>query len=86
MTANPVLVEVTRSAWVESRHRGAFAVANADGAVPCTGGDIGAQVFPRSALKPLQALSLIETGAAKNFGLVEREVALACSSHVHAAR
>lgn len=37
--------------------------------------------FPRSAFKPLQALNLIKTGAADSFGLDDRHLALACSSH-----
>jgi L-asparaginase II len=38
-------------------------------------------VFPRSAVKALQALVLIETGAADKFGFGDEELALACSSH-----
>ncbi len=77
----PVLVEVTRGAAVESRHRGAFAVVDAAGAVVLAAGDIDAPVFPRSAVKPLQALPLVESGAASAFGLTRRELALACASH-----
>ncbi len=77
----PVLVEVTRGGAVESRHRGAFAVVDAAGAVVLAAGRIYAPVFPRSAVKPLQALPLVESGAAAAFGLGRREVALACASH-----
>jgi L-asparaginase II len=38
-------------------------------------------VFPRSAFKALQALPLIESGAAETFGVSEEELALACASH-----
>jgi L-asparaginase II len=78
---NPVLVEVTRGGLVESRHRGAVAVLDADGAVVQSIGDIECPVFPRSAVKPLQALPLVETGAADKFNLSDSEIALACSSH-----
>lgn len=76
-----VLVEVTRGGRVESRHRGAVAVVDADGALVLGAGDIDARVFPRSAVKAIQALPLLETGAADRFGLTDAEVALACASH-----
>jgi L-asparaginase II len=78
---NPVLVEVTRGNLVESRHRGAVAVNDADGAIVFRLGDIEQPVFPRSAVKALQALPLIETGAADAFGFGPRELALAQASH-----
>ncbi len=79
--ANPVLAEITRGDTVESRHRGAFAVVDAAGGVALSAGDIERPVFPRSAIKPIQALPLIETGAAAAFALGDREIALACASH-----
>lgn len=79
--ANPVLVEVTRGALVESVHRGAIAVCDAAGAMQTAMGDIDAAVYPRSSLKPVQALPLIETGAADWFDLGSEEIALACASH-----
>ena len=78
---NPVLVEVTRAALVESVHRGAVAVADAGGAIRFALGDIEAVVYTRSALKPIQVLPLLETGAADAFGVSDEEVALACASH-----
>jgi len=78
---NPVLVEVTRGALVESIHRGAVAIAAADGTLRFALGDVDNPVFTRSSLKPIQALPLIESGAAEAFGLSDEEVALACASH-----
>ena len=78
---NPVLVEVTRGPLLESRHRGAVAVCDADGKTALAVGDVSAPVFPRSAVKALQALPLIEQGAAERFGLNDEELALACASH-----
>ncbi|MPY70543.1 MAG: asparaginase [Alphaproteobacteria bacterium] len=78
---NPILVEVTRGALVESRHRAAVAVTDAHGRVVLSVGNVGRPVYPRSAIKPIQALPLIETGAAETFGVTEAEIALACSSH-----
>jgi len=80
MTDN-VLVEVLRGAVVESRHSGAVAVVDADGRVVLALGDIERAVYPRSAVKALQALPLIESGAADRYGLTDAELALACASH-----
>jgi len=68
MAESPVLAEVTRGGAVESAHRGAAAVVDADGGVAFSCGDISRPVFPRSAVKPMQALPLIESGAADRFG------------------
>lgn len=78
---NPILVELTRGGQVESRHRGSIAVADASGKLVATWGDVEAAVFPRSAFKSLQALPLIESGAADAFRVSEEELALACASH-----
>jgi L-asparaginase II len=79
--SNPVLVEVTRGKLVESRHRGAVAVADADGATVLGLGDVTAPIFPRSAIKAVQALVLVESGGADPFGFGDAELALACASH-----
>jgi L-asparaginase II len=78
---NPILVEVLRGALVESRHRGAVAVADADGATVLAIGDVTTPIYPRSAVKALQALPLIESGAAEAFAFGDEELALACASH-----
>ncbi|MCU4182271.1 asparaginase [Bosea sp. BH3] len=78
---NPVLAEVTRGNTVESRHRGSAIVVDADGAVVFAAGDLERPVFPRSAVKAIQALPLLESGAADRYGLTEAEIALAVSSH-----
>jgi L-asparaginase II len=78
---NPILVEAWRGNAVESFHRGAFAVVDAAGTVVVSRGDIERPVYPRSAIKILQALPLVESGAAERFGLTPAELALACASH-----
>ncbi|WP_315919417.1 asparaginase [Mesorhizobium sp. SP-1A] len=78
---NPVLVEVLRGAMVESAHRGAVSVYDGDGKAVWEIGDTNRPVFPRSAVKAIQALPLIETGAADAYGFGNRELALACASH-----
>jgi L-asparaginase II len=79
--SNPVLAEVTRGGLVESRHRGAAVVVDADGGVVLSVGEVEAPVFPRSAVKALQALPLVESGAADRYALTDAELALACASH-----
>jgi len=78
---NPVLVEVVRGVMVESRHCGAVAVADAAGRLAFAAGDVEQPVYPRSAVKALQALVLVESGAAERYGLSTQELALACASH-----
>jgi L-asparaginase II len=78
---NPVLVEALRGRLVESRHCGAVAVADADGRRVLAVGETERPVYPRSAIKALQALPLIESGAADRFVLGDEELALACASH-----
>jgi L-asparaginase II len=75
------LVHALRGGIVESSHRGAVAVVDADGTVHTQRGDIGRPIFPRSAVKVLQALPLVASGAADRFGLTDAELALACASH-----
>jgi L-asparaginase II len=79
--ANPVLVEVLRGSRVESAHRGAVCVVDAEGATVLALGDVAQPVFPRSAVKALQALPLVESGAADHYGVDDEELAIACGSH-----
>ena len=78
---NPVLIEVMRGSLVESRHRGAVAVTDAAGTTALAIGDVTTPVFPRSAVKALQALPLVEQGAVDRYGLDDEALALACASH-----
>src|SRR5262249_33603110 len=78
---DPVLVEVLRGNVVESHHRGAVAMVDADGGSVLALGDVEQPIYPRSSVKALQALQLIESGAADRFGVNAEELALACSSH-----
>ena len=79
--SNPVLIEVLRGNVVESRHRGAVSVVDGDGNSVLSIGDIDRPVFPRSAIKAIQALPLVESGAAEDLMFGNRELALACASH-----
>jgi L-asparaginase II len=78
---NPVVVEATRGKWIESAHRGAGAVVDADGRVVMAFGDAERPVYPRSAVKAWQAVPLVASGAADRVGLSDKEIALSCASH-----
>lgn len=78
---NPVLVEVMRGGLVESRHRGSYCVVDKATQVIRQTGDIDTPVFPRSSIKAIQALVMMESGAADAFGFCDEELALACASH-----
>ena len=76
-----LLVEVTRNDTVESRHFGAAVVCDFKGDVVESWGDTESLVFPRSALKPMLAIHLVESGASERYALSDAELSLACSSH-----
>jgi L-asparaginase II len=78
---NPVLVEAVRGPLAESQYRGAVAAVDADGATLLALGDVARPIFPRSAVKALQALPMVESGGADRFGFGDEEFALACASH-----
>jgi L-asparaginase II len=79
--ANPVLVEIRRGDTIESWHRGALAVLNSAGETLVELGDTNRPIYPRSAIKPLQAIPLVESGAAHRFELDDKQISLACASH-----
>lgn len=74
-------MDVLRRNTVESRHRGSLIALNGSGETVLALGDTGELVFPRSSLKPLQAIPLLESGACDQFSVTEQELALACASH-----
>lgn len=71
------LARIERSGLIESRHLGAAAVVDRDGSVLRAVGDVDATVFPRSSLKPLQAIAMLELGAR----FTDAELVLAAASH-----
>lgn len=81
MTSAPLAVELWRGPHVESRHVVQAVVADASGTVVRSWGDADRLTHPRSSVKPIQALPLVESGAADAFGVTEVELALACASH-----
>jgi len=65
----------------ESTHYGAIAVADVEGQVVASVGSAGTVTYMRSSAKPLQAIPLIESGAADHFRLTPAEIAVAIGSH-----
>ena len=80
MSNDPLICEVTRGTMVESRHRVHAMIADADG-VRAVWGSPDLMFYPRSAIKFMQALPLIESGAADKFAVTGPETALASASH-----
>ncbi len=75
------LVNVWRGDILESVHQGHAVVCGADGEITEAWGNPGAVIYPRSSCKMIQALPLIESGAADAQGLGVEQLALACASH-----
>ncbi|MDT0270839.1 asparaginase [Streptomyces sp. DSM 44915] len=73
----PVLAEVVRSGFVESRHRGSLVVLAADGRVEWSVGEVAEPIFPRSSNKPMQAAAVLRAG----LPLADERLALAAASH-----
>jgi L-asparaginase II len=78
---NPTLVDIFRGGHLESQHRGTIAVVDGQGKIVSACGDIDKVMFPRSAYKIIQAIPLMETGAADAFDLSSERTALCCASH-----
>jgi L-asparaginase II len=71
------LAVLERSGEIESRHLGAAVLVDADGSILDALGDPSALIFPRSAVKPLQATAVLGTG----LPLAGEELVLAAASH-----
>lgn len=72
---------VTRDGVVESHHLAHVVVATPDGVRTLIAGDPGTDVYPRSALKPFQAVSVRAHLAAAGRQLAGTQLAIACASH-----
>ncbi len=75
------LVEVWRGDLLESVHQGHAVICDDAGEIVQAWGDPAKVIYPRSSAKMIQALPLIESGAADAFGLKQSQLALACASH-----
>lgn len=80
MSAAP-MIELWRGGRLESWHSGHAVICDARGDIVEAWGDPQVLMYPRSSCKMVQALPLVESGAADRAGLGEAELALACASH-----
>lgn len=74
---DPVLVEVVRGGFTESVHHGRVAVTGPDGSLTASLGEVSSVFFPRSSVKPLQAVGMMRLG----LDLPPELLALVCASH-----
>lgn len=84
------LAEIWRGPFLESAHQGHAVVCDDTGQIVEAWGVPETVVLPRSSAKMIQALPLIESGAAAAHDLTPEHLALACASHqgaqVHSER
>ncbi|MGO2356410.1 MAG: asparaginase [Marinomonas foliarum] len=81
MQHSPLSVQVTRGGIVESEHNIKAVIVSSMGEVIESWGDVEALVYPRSAIKAMQALAFIEMGGAERFGFSDDEISICCASH-----
>ena len=75
--AGEVLARVTRGDLIESLHLGHLIVLNADGSTYLSKGSPELPIYPRSAIKSLQAAAMLKAGLNVEFN----ELAIICASH-----
>ena len=75
------LVAVTRGEVIENIHQGIAIAIDSNYRIIKQWGDTTAEIFPRSALKPIQTFGIISTGTDKALKLKDEQIALATSSH-----
>jgi L-asparaginase II len=86
MMGKPIpMVELWRGGLLESTHLGHAVLVDDTGQIVQAWGDPDRIIFPRSSCKMIQALPLVESGAADAFGLTTAQLALSCASHQGAA-
>ncbi len=85
MTQAAPFTEIWRGDFLESVHDGHAVICDETGQIVEAWGDPERVVLPRSSSKMIQALPLVESGAAQAFGLSREKLALACASHLGAA-
>ena len=75
------MVEVTRSDEVESFHHGVAVLINSSGEILKEWGNSDLNIYPRSALKPIQTLNLYKDGIAEAMSLTDEQIAITTASH-----
>lgn len=77
----PIEIEITRGKFIESVHRVHCMIIESTGKINKCWGDEDLIFFPRSSIKPLQALLILESGCADHYQISDQEIAIACGSH-----
>ncbi|AXI48639.1 L-asparaginase [Sulfitobacter sp. SK012] len=77
--------EIWRGPFLESVHSGHAVICNSAGQVVEAWGNPSAEILPRSSSKMIQAIPLLNSGAADMMGLGTEQLALACASHTGAS-
>jgi len=77
-SGDPLVAEVVRNGFVESRHHGRVVALNRDGSILLSVGAVDEPMFPRSSVKPLQAAAMLDAGWQP---ADDEQIALACASH-----
>ena len=78
---SPIVVKITRGDLVEKEHEVNMSVCDSTGKELYSYGDTRKLVMPRSAIKSVQALAYVNSGAVEKYNLNSEELALSCSSH-----
>ncbi|MCZ2722551.1 asparaginase [Marinomonas sp. 15G1-11] len=78
---NALSVQVTRGGITESEHQIKAVIVSSDGRVVESWGEVDSLVYPRSAIKAMQALAFIEMGGAEKFAFTPEEISICCASH-----
>lgn len=76
------LVTVTRNGEDDMQHQGFACLVDADGKCLWSLGDPHAKAFFRSSAKPLQAMTMVISGAADAAGLDDADLAIICGSNL----
>ena len=77
MEQGEVLLEIVRNEMVESIHAGHLLILGKDGAPILELGDLNSPIYPRSAVKSIQASAMVRAG----LKVSPKELALICASH-----
>lgn len=78
---NSLVVNVVRGSLVESKHEVTAVVVDSSNRIINSWGNYEVKIFPRSSIKPIQAMAIVLSGADKKFDISPIELALSCASH-----
>ena len=75
------MIEILRNNHLESLHFGSAVVIGPNNKLIFECGDIDGLIYPRSAMKMIQAIPLLDSGAVERYRISGEQIALSCSSH-----